>query len=901
MAYDAFISYSQTEDARISIAIQDGLHRLAKRWDELSSLRIFRDGSNMQLKSIMPSLEEALDESRYLIYLACPKAAKSGWVIDELETFLRNKDEQHILIILTKGDLVWDNVVGRFKHSDSSAFPELHKNYFSKEPLFLDLRWASDEKDLSLSNPKFLNAIATIAATLKNIPKDKLTGTLIEEQQRLRRNQRINLSFRGAFGFGIIPFLLFLWAMFFGFTSDAILSDKMVSYLFLLLGFPTAGTIGALSCGVRWRGAIGFALGFLLLLPIYMMVSILPFSNVCGDYTLLVLLTLIGYLITGTIGAAFCTEIPWWKGRSVFIWGGLICAGIFILIRGSLPEGIHTPVVSDVWFLSRLSILAHRSLDIAGDLFSERYYAVLIPLVASCIVSGFLFGLQIANARIKLPLNFRKPFAMPRQLQHINRNRFFKISVAIILLAVILLWTYMSTKSYQTKTALSVVKAEARTPHFENIGDKDWEQEFFITLRCRKILNERGYHSEAMMLSLQIQKGIRQFGHSTSLFFDRYVSIDGPLERFALIASYVKQFGEPGELDSLLNIAHGAVKEANILAIAEVGHTEILYGHRSQALETFQLGKSLLQKNDQYEASFLAQGYYAYGDILTSTKLLKSISNYAMTAEESSLIGFSDDIFPSSGVAFWKTGVWKEMLHWKTDAGAAMLEVVASMCRDGQLQTALSTLRKVKGSTSFWHSDAKLSGAAIEGEQYAVAFTVLDSLRATENPGWTDYDDEAEGIIAILKILKLHPNEMALQQAIERLESLEFRARKANLIDRFTGVNLCYAFALAGKDTKAIKLAEDLTEEKWNTYIMIASEIKDRNKSQSKSLLEKSWREAYLDHFGTYEPNEVLNKISETLISIGSYHKAQIIVDDKESLETCLLILEFDQKSRADN
>ena len=43
MGYDGFISYSHAGDGRLAPALQEGLQRLAKRWNSRRALRVFRD------------------------------------------------------------------------------------------------------------------------------------------------------------------------------------------------------------------------------------------------------------------------------------------------------------------------------------------------------------------------------------------------------------------------------------------------------------------------------------------------------------------------------------------------------------------------------------------------------------------------------------------------------------------------------------------------------------------------------------------------------------------------------------------------------------------------------------------------------------------------------------------
>ena len=57
--YDAFISYSHAKDRPVAVALQQGLHRLAKRWYQVRALRVFRDDTSL---SANPNLWRAIEQ-----------------------------------------------------------------------------------------------------------------------------------------------------------------------------------------------------------------------------------------------------------------------------------------------------------------------------------------------------------------------------------------------------------------------------------------------------------------------------------------------------------------------------------------------------------------------------------------------------------------------------------------------------------------------------------------------------------------------------------------------------------------------------------------------------------------------------------------------------------------------
>ncbi len=190
--YKAFISYSHAADGRLAPALQAGLHRFAKPWYRLRAMRVFRDETTLATSpELWPSIESALEQSEFFLFLASPEAAQSYWVQKEFEHWLGRRSKDQMLIVLTDGELVWDRDAGDFDWSKTTAVPRGIEHKFEGEPLYLDLRWAKTQEDLSLGNPKFRSAIADVASTLMGRPKDELIG---EDVRRHRQTRRITWS-----------------------------------------------------------------------------------------------------------------------------------------------------------------------------------------------------------------------------------------------------------------------------------------------------------------------------------------------------------------------------------------------------------------------------------------------------------------------------------------------------------------------------------------------------------------------------------------------------------------------------------------------------------------------------------------------------------------------------------
>ena len=180
--YDGFISYSHAADELLAPRLQAGLQRFAKPWWKRRALRIFRDESSLSANPhLWSSITEALDTSGWFVLLLSPDAASSEWVNQEIEYWKTNRDPSRILPVVTDGEFGWDgDVVG-------SAVPEALLGVLSEEPRSVDLRFARDDEQLDLKNPRFSAAVADIASALHGVPKDELESEEVRQHRRVVR------------------------------------------------------------------------------------------------------------------------------------------------------------------------------------------------------------------------------------------------------------------------------------------------------------------------------------------------------------------------------------------------------------------------------------------------------------------------------------------------------------------------------------------------------------------------------------------------------------------------------------------------------------------------------------------------------------------------------------------
>ena len=174
MKYNAFISYSHAADGRMAPSLQSALERFAKPWYKLRNLNIFRDEASLSASPhLWSNIQTALDNSEYLIYMASPESAASKWVSKEIEYWLEIRSLDTILIVLSDGDLNWEEDNNKMKNIDYNSLPLILDQAFEDEPFYVDFRDMRSESDLSLKNPIFKKEVLKLAAQLHGkAPKD---------------------------------------------------------------------------------------------------------------------------------------------------------------------------------------------------------------------------------------------------------------------------------------------------------------------------------------------------------------------------------------------------------------------------------------------------------------------------------------------------------------------------------------------------------------------------------------------------------------------------------------------------------------------------------------------------------------------------------------------------------
>ena len=186
--FEAFISYSHAADGRLAAALQRNLHRFAKPIFKMRAIRVFRDETTLAMTpQLWPEIEKALRDSRFFILMADPLSAQSEWVQKEVTCWLGMGLAKKMLIVWTGGEVVWSKAAKDFNWERTTALPKLLAGAFDgEEPLYLDLRWARAQLDLSRRHPRFTDAVARLSATIRGRSLDEIFGDDVREQRRGR-------------------------------------------------------------------------------------------------------------------------------------------------------------------------------------------------------------------------------------------------------------------------------------------------------------------------------------------------------------------------------------------------------------------------------------------------------------------------------------------------------------------------------------------------------------------------------------------------------------------------------------------------------------------------------------------------------------------------------------------
>jgi FOG: WD40 repeat len=198
--YHAFLSYSHRADALLAPVLQRALERLGTPFWRRAGIRVFRDDASLPASAALwPSIQAALEKSQHLVLLASPSSAESVWVEREVRWWLANRAPEQLLIVVTAGELAYDEAARDFDWQQTTCLPAALREVFTSEPYWTDLRFARGPEHRTLRNSRFRSAALAVAAAIRGVPKDDL-----ESADILQHRRSVGLASAGAALVGVL-------------------------------------------------------------------------------------------------------------------------------------------------------------------------------------------------------------------------------------------------------------------------------------------------------------------------------------------------------------------------------------------------------------------------------------------------------------------------------------------------------------------------------------------------------------------------------------------------------------------------------------------------------------------------------------------------------------------------
>ena len=150
MKYNAFISYRHNDrDTLVASALQTQLERfhIPKAIRERTGIkkidRIFRDQNELELTNDLGGdIDEALEQSDFLIVILSPAYNESKWCLHEIDQFLKTHDSSHIMAVLSEGEPpgIFPDQLMHKTITVTDADGTTHEETVDTEPLACDYR-----------------------------------------------------------------------------------------------------------------------------------------------------------------------------------------------------------------------------------------------------------------------------------------------------------------------------------------------------------------------------------------------------------------------------------------------------------------------------------------------------------------------------------------------------------------------------------------------------------------------------------------------------------------------------------------------------------------------------------------------------------------------------------------
>ncbi len=190
LGYGVFLSYSGERDRRWLPHLRHVIEKQSRPWYKPPRIRVFLDKTGVSIgPELWGKIEAGLARSDWLVVLASPEARSSVWVDREIAWWLEHKSVHTILLVVTAGQLVWDERRGDWDPELSTALPARLAGTFEQQPVWksVDLR---PDGDAGFS-PDVDGVAFGVASVVRGLSEDELRSEGLRDTRRNLRTARI--------------------------------------------------------------------------------------------------------------------------------------------------------------------------------------------------------------------------------------------------------------------------------------------------------------------------------------------------------------------------------------------------------------------------------------------------------------------------------------------------------------------------------------------------------------------------------------------------------------------------------------------------------------------------------------------------------------------------------------
>ncbi|MFJ9109911.1 toll/interleukin-1 receptor domain-containing protein [Streptomyces sp. NPDC102283] len=189
LGYGVFLSYSGERDRRWLPGLRQVIEKQSRPWYRPPRIRVFLDRTGVSIgPELWGKIEAGLARSDWLVVLASPEARSSAWVDREIEWWLEHRSVETVLLVVTAGQLVWDEPRGGWDPELSTALPPRLAGKFARQPVWKAVDLLGDG-DAGFS-PDVDGVALGVASVVRGLSEDELRSEGLRDTRRNLRTAR---------------------------------------------------------------------------------------------------------------------------------------------------------------------------------------------------------------------------------------------------------------------------------------------------------------------------------------------------------------------------------------------------------------------------------------------------------------------------------------------------------------------------------------------------------------------------------------------------------------------------------------------------------------------------------------------------------------------------------------